>query len=1313
MEFAKTLCDPSSTPQQLSQGLTDLQKSLIMVNFKGKDEAALMETFKSIWKGLLITSANPASSVRLASYKATGIYLTKITPYFPNEICKSFSEIALEATITAHNSAIIASSFAYITRFIAPMYLQQFLKSTPVFHHFSFIDPTFSEYIAQIITNSRHLGIDWLKILLHSLLERIDAAENRHLSKAVAAIVNLHPTTMFEELIDFIIENNKPMERSQVILSHLPLLAYILNNIEGKSSKFDLYEISEAAITLLNKSEKSIVESDSAFQLLAIENRSFSVNITLINENIEISLQNADKTKNNKANICIEKFKESPAFYLMPLPFEMLIPNENDSPSVRNSKNTSLGRLANHIEDQKKLDEIVEILIKSASQQNLEAAISVNTAISICINNLLKHASIDVLSKLLLNIIFIEKSSWYRSLSMLKIIGNINFKLFISRIGRPIYNDILELLCKLCFEKNESLYVTACDILAKVISRQDVSFVCNVLISDSSFFNEYKLERALIAFNKILQKFGEAIPEIAAYSDAVTECSSFFEDDTNVLSPIFEFLALCKSSSNERLRDIAINIAKSYISIISGEKWGNNTSYQSQIEYIVSMKSMDVVAQPIDDILKYLDPFRSTIHFILNLSKSLLPNDFIIELCTRVFPIFPREITKFFDDFLPELSESEKLQFISGVYNRLQFVSDINILTTWCNIVLKNDAVFFEENQVETLSFFNGLTLFYRNTNIQMTSSQALSFLLLRCRMSDDPMEDFCKFLQNVKNTQKSMFISAFNDEMPGIVEAVKQKKPELLEINAKENVEKIEIEKSDFNFDKSDRNDLKSRFITTIHKKEMIHLLVTILESKKSNEKLCLDSVTIPKSFVGNLTDLVKNYENVEMSVPYCLKLMRTRFGDLALSKVQNNVNDVIQIYKNKEILKKGDTLNLSSIVSNLPVDVELVSQWCLQVMKDENMTKNRLNSAYILLYSVCYLYRTIPQKVTDDLYSIFEGYETPNKELSYLLCTICNRSKIDAKYINLIRKFSQNCGYKTSIQSTLFLPLISTKDSKQTFIDEITNMIKMYVVSVMPSLLLSALKLYQHCANVYDNDTFLYISKPIFEHIRNRYKMVQMNPPLVEYSTNCLKASCVKGIPVYKAIPLLIIDETKPAFSNFCDLIPFLIKYSSVLDDSNILEISQKLLARDDFLLNKGLRCLCSQIDKFNDNETKNSILLDNLLEQIKQIEHDRTSNWYECWVNTLEEYLKPTNACSIIVFQLLKNNFARCFVALSKFVHRNRNKEICEVVLSGQEICQTNSQKKALELLANGANIKVAITLSLFADDCEESEAIIKSL
>lgn len=1315
MDFIKTLCDPALGVPQLMQGLAELQNYLIMCNFKKKDEATLIDDFKNIWKSLLITSANSSSTIRLASYKATGIFLTKITPYYPNEVCKSFSEIALEATITAHNSAIIASSFAYITRFIAPLYLEKFLKSTPVFHHFSFVDPSFSEYIAQIITNSEHLGKDWLKILLHSLLERIESNENRHLSKAVAAIVNHDPYVMFNELVDFIIENNKPQDKPTVLLNHLSLLAYVLSNIEGKTNKLELFEIAEASVSILSRPNRTVVESDSAFQILGIENRSFSVNITNNQEILNIEIKNNDETKTASTSFNMNDFKDSPALYVMPLPIEILLPKETDGPSVVNAKIITLGRIANTITDTKELDKILNVLIVDSNTGVVETSVSVNNAISKSIRNIVKHASIEVLSKLIKNVIFVEKMSWYRALSMLKIIDNINVKVFIERIGRPIYNDILEIVCNFCYERNESLYITASNLLAKIVSKQDIPFVCSVLAHNNSFFSGTQLQRTLLAFNKILTKFNEPIPEISAYADAVTECSEYFDDDLNVLSSIFEFLALSKSPSNEKIRDIAMNICKSYITTISGEKWGNSpvqTKYQSQVDEVISMRSMDVVAQPIDDILKFLDPFRSTVRFLLQLPKQFLPSDFAIELCTKVFPIFPREITNYFAVGLSEFPENVKLQFISGVYNRLQFVSDINVLAKWCEIVLKNDAVFFEKSQTETLAFFNAVTIYFKNASISLTNSQALSFSMLVARMSEDPVEDISKFISKVKPNQRNHFIEEFDQQVPSLIDAIKQKYPEIFNFKNSNN-EILQTHDSALNIIfENDRQSLQEQFVSVVQKKELYHLFQTIHEASSKKITLMLDDILIPKSFVTTFSNLVSKTIYVDMSINNAMSCMRSDLGELALSKLQDKVDDVFKIFEEKEHLKKSDILNLSSLVSFLPCDVDKISKIGYKAL-NENNTKGRLATVSLLLAAGTFLYRSVPQEVFDSFYELVKDEET-TREISYALSVIITRTKIDQKAIDLIKKMSSNCGIKTSIQSILHLPLISSQTSPE-FLDDISNKIRTYIVSVMPSLFISALRMFEHCASVFDEQKFLQIARPSFEHICNRYKLVQYNPPLVSYSTSSLKIAAKQGIPVYKWLDLLRVENHKPAFLGFCDLLPYLIKYTSQNEATfnTLVDISMKLLSYNGFVFSRALMCLENRMDKIENVESRSSILLDILFQCIGKNSDDEIHDWFDGWINLLEKYLKPPHLTSIIIFKFLKYNFSRSFISLAKYVHRNKSPEVSEVLLTGEEICEFNCQKYALKLLAEGQHIKEAIHLSIFASDCAESDELINSL
>jgi hypothetical protein len=149
--------------------------------FKSSADAEIAATLKACWHFFLFSAAHPDSSIRLASYQTTGAFLLKLNRYFPHQLQRTFSDISTQTAVDLKSSAIIPSVFAFISNTVAIPYLEAFLETTPVYHHFATSDPLFSEHLTSIISNLGDLGLDWYRILLHSFLLSVPQSKDQFL----------------------------------------------------------------------------------------------------------------------------------------------------------------------------------------------------------------------------------------------------------------------------------------------------------------------------------------------------------------------------------------------------------------------------------------------------------------------------------------------------------------------------------------------------------------------------------------------------------------------------------------------------------------------------------------------------------------------------------------------------------------------------------------------------------------------------------------------------------------------------------------------------------------------------------------------------------------------------------------------------------------------------------------------------------------------------------------------------------------------------------------------------------------------------
>jgi hypothetical protein len=114
----------------------------------------------------------------------------------------TFSDVAILTPFDPKSSAVIASSFAFLSAWVGRPFLPRSLPAHKIFPHFSSPDPTFSESLPGIIGKLGHLGIDWLKHLLRNCLDGAEDRSSLYLIKAIAASIEQNPPVFLLSVLD-------------------------------------------------------------------------------------------------------------------------------------------------------------------------------------------------------------------------------------------------------------------------------------------------------------------------------------------------------------------------------------------------------------------------------------------------------------------------------------------------------------------------------------------------------------------------------------------------------------------------------------------------------------------------------------------------------------------------------------------------------------------------------------------------------------------------------------------------------------------------------------------------------------------------------------------------------------------------------------------------------------------------------------------------------------------------------------------------------------------------------------------------------
>ncbi|OHS94352.1 hypothetical protein TRFO_11215 [Tritrichomonas foetus] len=702
---------PSIEPTEITRVLVRLQNEINWQFLRPYPMLDRENFFTRLWNFLLFSAAHSNTSVRLAAYRTTGAFLLKVTPYYPNEIMKTFADIALASTIDMKSSAIIASSFAFISNFNALPYLEDFLRKTPVFHHFSISNPIFSDHLAPIIRNLGRLGIDWLCTLLHSFLEKAVHSTDRYLILSITAIVKHDPIKLMNELLLFI------RDQSQVE-DNLSLVSYLFSVIDYNFEELDLRDVVEAALHVLTHLEKSTAtEIDSSFQILSIKSPSFTIKIEKISENdnnddlknasIKINVTIDDKV--SSVTLPIAPYLNRPSFFLLPLPLDILHTSEADGVLQLTAKFKTMAKIVNKPETPKEerefiLDQFSSFL--SASYNDRTSACM--QGLAICLPSFLKYTDECSIVNLAKHAIFAQSQSWFHSSDILRIIKSIPFSFY----GKSFKTEaILDVVIGFAMSTNDKLYNQASKVIAKIVNNTDFAKETLYIAKKCDFYDSFALNRILSILIASINLHNQkaSLSHLNFLVKAILEILSDYQDDKELFITILTFFS-CFDLSFVDISDLrpcfldAFAIVHSSLSLLTGLQWDSKldpAKLEVAMEMIQEdMKGMnyDIISETAMNYAHFLSPFAASLMFIYALPTKMVQLKFIINLFSRTLNLFPYQSALFAKKYWEGFTDIHRNEVIQRVYPTLEFVQDYATTAIWCHLfITMEDSEFVEQ----------------------------------------------------------------------------------------------------------------------------------------------------------------------------------------------------------------------------------------------------------------------------------------------------------------------------------------------------------------------------------------------------------------------------------------------------------------------------------------------------------------------------------------------------------------------------------------------------------------------------------------
>ena len=1361
--------NPSTPNNEVNKILYNFQHQVNAFIFTKYQLAEIPDIFRLIWKLLLTTAGNQSSTTRLASYRATGAFLTRVTPYYPDKVHESFSDVAINATIDFKSSAIIASSFAFLSTFFAAPLLPKFIKTTPVFHHFSSNDPAFSEHLAVIISNLGHLGTEWLKNLLQFFLERVEDSQSRYIIRAVSAIIGHNPKLYIGLVLEWVLTKG-PND----IAKYISFLSFLIAPHINEIYDIDLFPIAKAAAQIIGEGKANFTDTDSSFQLLSVHSSSFNVDI---NENEEtdtsskfqiIVTQTAEP--HEKIEISLEQSNslKRPSFYMMKLPLSILKPNPDDSVLILGAKFKSIASYKEF--DATEVFNIYEPYLASEYNETVSSAIQ---GLSLCINRFLEAVPPERLANPLRRILFTKTVSWYHSFDILRVIKNVNPKLFVEKLGKEFFIELLNCLIGFCFCENESLSHQSISVLTDLTTQSNYSTVVKTVVQRTDFFDSLLLKRAASTITSILLKytsnyilgvestvpeFQVKISELDLFSSKLIEASQIYFDHILTTTEIMNFFAVYDiDNSNNQLKQIinaACSIVLSSVEVVSGQEIDNPPFtlenykfFKSIVETDIFNRNSDIITEDNKDFKSYISPMRAS---LLCAFKYIKLDDaiFIANISHQLFPL---ECSRYYSQKWSDLSEKQKNKMLSRITNFLQYVSNEQVHIEWCKICM-NEKNLKSQNFLDAIESLKQMAEYYLSNVFESNPSVAAVYCQFLNYTNKENQKDIIqKYLSEITLQDCYKIAELYPDIISYSPDLFSEYHPSCTQSepnqtdNQSEILNKIvpTVLPSDINTE-----NVHAYYEEVVRKNDikLMKLLIryandnnVILNSMNPKLAYSEESNLIADEYLANHInyDSIKDIDLLNDALPK----VNGRWGKYYTSIIMTNPNKLVEQLMYAEKNKKSQIINLCKIVSNIQ-DNKLLNYKTLFDLSSKLILVAKSTNRYraILKLMNMALQETKPNEVPQDFLAKFiKWIETdfdnlPPDSLSQMLLLFAQKIPFNYDIAVFVKKCFILCGNRTPAFGHLHQILIGLSSNLRlvgrNYILNLPDVLFPCLKSKIPSSFCVGLRLFEQiCLSIPPQQIGQLLMRGL-EYLMKKYKKFSQYPSVMEQAYRSLMSFITKkDIPqqhlsLFRFLPASTkLDSSSAAFNASIAFLPAILRIITPQNENfkKIYSYCESLFTIPSAFTYAN-KCLCEWANRI-DTDERETLLLNALLTWLTPTNPSNSSNiagYKETkeigdWITTYLKYMSPSKTFSVIGFQFMKSiTFGNLYPNLLKLYIQNKNDEELCIFLEGiSDMPSIECHKIALKLMKNCNKYKEMIQLAYFDHDCEESQKIIDQL
>ncbi|KAK8893680.1 hypothetical protein M9Y10_022107 [Tritrichomonas musculus] len=529
-KFLDDTLSASTQPQstQIVAMMTRFRKNLCfswISKIVTTNKSEICQCIARIIRTILQFTIHSDATVRVTAYSTLGAILVTITPFAASLFPKSFKYAIDGVEVTPKLSIAVINMFMYLTRFVSPVFLENFITEVPVSFHFSVDVSEFIQYIPMSIPLMKKIPLELLQNILRSLICSCGRKPNAAFTSTIASLVRLNLTPQLNVLLNYIKANN--LDAAAVWLA--PEL-FVDRSIYDQITSEDRTMFLNYALKEFNRSPLNLCQFELACKTCALFLRYSKDDINeynRIHQLVKDALSHKEYSPVYKVRMLF-----------LPTPIDQLNDNQKDNDSLRGARLTAL---ATHFEDNIETcdaDHIAEMFTSYQSSDN-DLYCTFVDSFARCIPGMLSKCKSQKHIEILEFILKKKNKNWVHDVAVANLIDQIPVSLCNNAF--PAYTDLaLDRLLEFELSSNDKLVEASLKSLKNFSSYENIE---NMLmrIMKSNWHTEPDVERRFMLLSELALLFPKN-KLFLYFIPFAYECMLMYEN-VSTLCNIYAFLS--------------------------------------------------------------------------------------------------------------------------------------------------------------------------------------------------------------------------------------------------------------------------------------------------------------------------------------------------------------------------------------------------------------------------------------------------------------------------------------------------------------------------------------------------------------------------------------------------------------------------------------------------------------------------------------------------------------------------------------------------------------------------------------------------